>query len=213
MNVTVFGAAGKIGRLVVAQLLAQGHEVTAVVRDRSTPETGAARPAVVEANLSDESRLRAAIAGRDAIISALGPPLKRSTGGTPLTDGTALIVRIMREEGVLRFIGLATPSIPDPRDKPHWKHKILPVIAGLAFPGALAEIRGMTAAVTTAPDLDWTIVRITNPTDKAPTGRIRSGFLGHTPIGSAMSRSDIAAFLTSQLNDTRYLNTAPAVSN
>ena len=32
MRVAVFGASGKIGRLVVGQLLAGGHEVTALVR-------------------------------------------------------------------------------------------------------------------------------------------------------------------------------------
>jgi uncharacterized protein YbjT (DUF2867 family) len=33
MNVTVFGATGQIGRLVVADLLAGGHDVTVYVRN------------------------------------------------------------------------------------------------------------------------------------------------------------------------------------
>ena len=35
MHITVFGATGKVGRLVVDQLLARGHTVTAYVRDRT----------------------------------------------------------------------------------------------------------------------------------------------------------------------------------
>jgi hypothetical protein len=57
-------------------------------------------------------------------------------------------------------------------------------VAKLAFPNALAELRGMTEAVTTS-DLDYTIAWITSPTGKAATGRIRSGFLGHDRIGPA----------------------------
>ena len=95
-----------------------------------------------------------------------------------MTDGTRGIVQAMERRHVSRFIGLATPSLADPQDKPHWKHKVLPVLAGLMFPNALAEMKGMTAAVT-ASDLDYTIARITKPTDKPATGRIRSGFLGH----------------------------------
>jgi hypothetical protein len=114
--------------------------------------------------------------------------------------------------GVTRFIGLATPSLADPQDKPHWKHKVLPVMAGLMFPNAPAELKGMTEAVTDS-GLDYTIARITNPTNKPATGRIRSGFLGHDKVASAMSCADIAAFLVSQLTDTRYRRAMPAISN
>ncbi|WP_238412517.1 hypothetical protein [Saccharothrix deserti] len=57
------------------------------------------------------------------------------------------------------------------------------------------------------------IGRITNPVTKPATGRIKSGFLGHDKIGSAMTRPDIAAFLVPQLTDTRYRRTMPAISN
>ena len=129
-----------------------------------------------------------------------------------MADGTRTVVQVMERQQVTRFIGLATPSLADPRDKPRWKHKVLPVMAGLVFPNALAELKGMTEAVTGS-GLDYTIARITNPTDKPATGRIRAGFLGHDKVGSAMSRANIAAFLVSQLTDTRYRRAMPAISN
>ncbi|WTE42852.1 NAD(P)H-binding protein [Streptomyces sp. NBC_01622] len=162
--------------------------------------------------MSDRDAVEQALSGTDAVISALGPSLKRSATGTPVTDGTRTIVQAMEAKKVDRFIGLATPSLADPQDKPHWKHKVLPVMAGLTIPNALAELKGMTAAVTGS-GLDYTIARITNPTNKPATGRIRSGFLGHNKVASAMSRADIAAFLVSQLTDARYLRTMPAISN
>jgi hypothetical protein len=45
-------------------------------------------------------------------------------------------------------------------------------MAKLAFPNALDEITGMTKVVTDS-DLDWTIARITNPTDKPSKGTLR----------------------------------------
>ncbi|WP_405742275.1 NAD(P)H-binding protein [Streptomyces sp. NBC_00028] len=212
MRVTVFGASGAIGRLVVQQLLDDGHNVTALVRAPGKLALTHADLTVVAGQLSDRDAVERAVSGVDAVISALGPSLKRSTTGTQVTDGTRGIVQAMERRHVSRFIGLATPSLADPQDKPHWKHKVLPVLAGLMFPNALAEMKGMTAAVT-ASDLDYTIARITKPTDKPATGRIRSGFLGHDRIGSAMSRADIAAFLVSQLTDTRYRRAMPAISN
>ncbi|WP_246113895.1 hypothetical protein [Streptomyces montanus] len=52
-----------------------------------------------------------------------------------------------------------------------------------------------------------------NPVDKPATGRIKSGFLGHDKVGSAMTRADIAAFLVSQLTDPRYRRAMPVISN
>ncbi|MGW2651450.1 NAD(P)-dependent oxidoreductase [Streptomyces sp. NPDC001393] len=212
MRITVFGATGGIGRVVVQQLLDDGHEVTALVRSPAKLAFTHPHLTAVSGQLSDHDAVEQALTGADAVISALGPSLKRSVTGTPVTDGTRTIVQAMDRQKVARFIGLATPSLADPRDNPHWKHRVLPVLAGLMFPNALTELKGMTEAVTSS-GLDYTIARITNPTDKPATGRIRSGFLGHDHVGSAMSRADIAAFLVSQLTDTRYRRAMSAISN
>lgn len=211
MRVTVFGATGGIGRHVVDQLLGAGHHVTAYVRNPDKI-AGAEPSRVVVGELDNGEQIATAIEGSDAVISALGPSLKRSTPAGPLTEGTRLIVDAMQQNGVRRFIGLATPSLRDPRDGRHWKHTVLPVMAGLAFPNALKELGGMTAAVTDS-SLDYTIARITQPTDKPATGTVRSGFLGNDKVGSAMTRADIAAFLVGQLTDNRYLRAMPAISN
>ncbi|WP_102143208.1 NAD(P)-dependent oxidoreductase [Mycobacterium hubeiense] len=212
MRVTVFGATGQIGRLVVAELLAAGHDVTAYVRDPCKLQVADLHLTVVTGELSDAEAIQQAVHGADAVISALGPALNRKAKGTPVTDGTRNIVAAMQAEGVRRYIGLATPSVPDKRDKPTLKARILPVIAGTLFPNGLREIVGMTKAVTNS-DLDWTIARITSPNNTKPKGTQRVGFLGRDKVGSAMSRADIAAFLVAQLNDKTFSRAAPAISN
>ncbi len=211
-HVAVFGATGKIGRLVIDQLIDQGHTVTAYVRDPA--KIGRTDPAltVVAGGLDDATGVARAVEGADAVISALGPSLRRGMTGTPVTDGTRNIVAAMHAAGVRRYIGLATPSVADPHDRPTLKAKTLPVIARVAFPNALTELIGMTDAVTNS-YLDWTIARITNPTDRPPKGTVRAGFLGHDKVGSSMTRSDIATFLVDQLTDATYHRAAPAISN
>jgi len=212
MNVTVFGATGQIGRLVVADLLAGGHDVTAYVRNPGKLSHSDPRLVTVTGELSDEARIQQAVRGSDAVISALGPLLRRGSQGTPVTDGTKNIVTAMQTEHVGRYIGLATPSVPDERDNPTLKAKILPVVGGLLFPNALNELVGMTTAVTKS-DLDWTIARITRPTAGKPKGTVRAGLLGRDKVGSVMSRADIAAFLVAQLTDEMFSRAAPAISN
>jgi putative NADH-flavin reductase len=127
MRVTVFGATGKIGRLVVQQLLTAGHDVTTLVRNPAKLTFTHPRLTVLTGQLSDGSAVKEAINGNDAVISALGPSLNSKVSGTQLADGTHHIITAMDAAGVSRFIGLATPSVPDPHDLPTLKAKTLPV--------------------------------------------------------------------------------------
>ncbi|MCV7205632.1 NAD(P)H-binding protein [Mycolicibacterium peregrinum] len=212
MNITVFGGSGQIGRFVVTDLLAAGHKVTAYVRNPAKLEINDGALTTVTGELSDVERIRQAIHRADAVISALGPSLKRGAKGTPITEGTKNIAAAMTAENVSRYIGLATPSVPDERDQPTLKAKILPIMAGTMFPNALTELAGMTQAITKS-GLNWTIARITRPTNGKPKGTVRAGFLGRDRVGSAMTRADIAAFLIAQLTDDRFSLAAPAISN
>jgi nucleoside-diphosphate-sugar epimerase len=212
MKVTVFGATGAIGRLVVERLLHDQHDVVAYVRTPTKLALTHPRLSVVVGELSDPTQVAAAVRGADAVISALGPSLRRGATGTPVADGTRTVVGAMDAAGVRRFVGLATPSVPDPRDRPTLKARVLPVLARVLFPNALTELVAMTAAVTGS-DLDWTIARITNPTDAAAKGTLRVGFLGRDTVGSSMARADIAGFLVDQLASTEYRQALPAISN
>ena len=212
LRVTVFRASGNIGRHVVDQLLAGGNGVTAYVRNPSKLSVTHPNLSVIEGQLDDPAGVARAVEGADAVISALGPLLRRGVTGSPVAEGTRMIVKAMEASGVRRFIGLATPSVADERDRPTLKAKVLPVMARLMFPNALTELVGMTEAVTSS-DLDWTIGRITSPNDKAPKGTIRAGFLGRDKVGSAMTRADIATFLVRQLTDDTYIRAMPAISN
>lgn len=82
-----------------------------------------------------------------------------------MADGTRNIVEAIKAVGGNRFLGLATPSVAEPRDRSTLKAKVLPVIAGLT-----EAVRGS--------DLDWTIARISSPNDRRAKETIRSGFLG-----------------------------------
>jgi hypothetical protein len=115
---------------------------------RAAPTVAVARRARIEGELDDPAGIARAVDGADAVISALGPSLRRGSTGTPITDGTQNIVSAMDTAGVRRYVGLATPSVADPRDRPTLKAKALPIVARVAFPNALTELIGMTRTVT-----------------------------------------------------------------
>ncbi|GAA0423547.1 NAD(P)-dependent oxidoreductase [Streptomyces luteireticuli] len=73
MRITVFGAAGNVGRRVVAEALSRGHQVTAAVRDRARAGTlpPAVRVRTGDATVpADVARLAV---GQDVVIGATRP--------------------------------------------------------------------------------------------------------------------------------------------
>ena len=130
----------------------------------------------------------------------------------PLVEGTRTIVEAMQAEGVERYIGMATPSLRDPRDTRSLLGIVVPFMGRTFLKRAYRELLEMSEIVTGSA-LDWTIARFTQPKDGERTGKVRAGFLGQDKIGAAITRADIAGFLLDQTSDTRFHRAAPAISN
>jgi len=100
MNVTLFGATGNAGSRILKELLARGHNVTAIVRDpaKLPPQAGlAVRPG----DLSEVGRIAELVRGTEAVLTAYGPGL-RSPG--ELVGATERLVAGLRQAGVQRLL-------------------------------------------------------------------------------------------------------------
>lgn len=49
--------------------------------------------------------------------------------------------------------------------------------------------------------VDWTIIRFIAPTDDPKCGNLKVGFFGEQSFGFKISRADIAALTTAQVDD------------
>jgi uncharacterized protein YbjT (DUF2867 family) len=75
MRLLVVGATGGLGRLAVAEAARRGHDVAALVRDparANLPEP----VATVRGDMLDPATLGPALAGKDAVVCALGTPAR-----------------------------------------------------------------------------------------------------------------------------------------
>ena len=114
MHVLILGATGPSGLLLVQESLAAGHTVVLYVRSpQKLPEDIRANPSVtiIEGQLDDKEALSRALEGVDAVLSALGPPVKQGVvypSGTPIAHGYLVLMDAMHERGVKRLIALGT---------------------------------------------------------------------------------------------------------
>jgi putative NADH-flavin reductase len=209
MKLTVFGASGGIGTEVVRQGLAAGHHITAVVRQTSNLAVDP-HPSleVVVADVMDPEAIAPAIAGRDAVVSALGP---RGTGPTTvMTRGTQSIIQAM-ESGVRRLVVVSVAGIHSAGDDPFTRFVVKPVL-GRILRHSFADAREMEAQVKKA-DLDATIVcppRLTNASAKA---KIRSKKERTVPGGFSITRADAATYLLTAAADDTVIGSTVLIAN
>ena len=71
MKVVLYGATGKSGRRILAELLSRGHSVVAVSRHPVDLPAGAITH---HDDLSNVDKIASVISGADAVVSAYGPP-------------------------------------------------------------------------------------------------------------------------------------------
>ena len=78
MKLIIFGSTGTIGRHLVDQALAQGHEVTAFARNpaklsaANDDRQADLAPAVIRGDVLDAVAVQRAVSGHDAVLCALG---------------------------------------------------------------------------------------------------------------------------------------------
>lgn len=210
MRLTIFGATGGTGRQLVEQALAAGHEVTAVVRDPARLAVPAQRRLrVVTADVMDPAAIQEAVAGADAVVSAVGP---RTGGPTSVCrDSARSIVKAMQANGVRRLLLTSGSVVSDAGDGPVMRYLAKPLARRL-LRHVLADFRHAEAEVH-ASDLDWTILRPPRLTDRAARGRWRTAIDRNVPRGITLSRADLAAYLLTAVDDASTVHRHVFIAN
>lgn len=212
MQITVFGATGPAGRLVVRHALDQGHHVTAYARDPAKLDVLTDHPelTVVVGELDDAAAIHTTVTGADTVISLLGPGRDKASI-EPLVPGMQLIVDQMTAAGVHRLVATSTPSAPDPADRRDLRISALVTGIRLGMAPAYRTIVAM-AEIVRASSLDWTIVRLPLLHDKPVDGPARARQIGE-PGGLRLSRAALADFLISEAADGAWNGHAPIVAD
>lgn len=200
MKLTIFAATGGIGRQILQQAVAAGHDVTAAVRNPAQV-TADVRTVAADLAAPDQALLEAAVAGADAVLSGLGPRSIADAGIA--SQGTGEIVSAMHAAGARRLIvvsaapigTVASPARPqpprhDPGDGVVMRTVMTPMIKRL-LRGPYADLALMEDAVTGS-GLDWTIVRPPRLTNKPATGSYRTAYGSNIKRGLTISRADVA---------------------
>jgi putative NADH-flavin reductase len=201
VKLTVVAATGGTGRHILDQAVAAGHDVTAVVRTPAKLAGVPVRIVAVDLARPEAGALREAVAGADAVLSALGATTASEEGVAE--RGTRAIVEAMDTTGARRLVVLSaapigtvpSPQRPNPpRHDPgdgFFMRNLGAPFARTKFREHYRDLARMEDVVRDS-DLDWTISRPPMFTDKPLTGRYREAFGRNIRGGFSIPRADVA---------------------
>jgi putative NADH-flavin reductase len=208
MKLVVLGATGGIGLEIVRQAIEHGHAVTAFVRSPERLKAFQGRISVIEGDVLNSIELEHAIEGHDAVLSGFGPrvPIAKSDANL-LRDFAVALTTAMQHAGVRRVVVVSTAFL--------FRDSIIPptyLFGRLFFPGIVTDAEGMERTIR-ASELDWTIVRPPQLTDKGRSVKYRVRE-GHLPrFGFNISRTDVADCFINVIEDRGFVNKILGASN
>jgi uncharacterized protein YbjT (DUF2867 family) len=200
MRVVVLGASGGVGRLLVRDAAAAGHQVVALVR-AGTPYAAPAGVQLVRGEALDATTLDEVLAGAGAVLSGVGMkraswnPWSKATSPSDLNARLAtLLIDGMRRAGVGRLVAVSAAGVGDSASA------MGPLVRGLVVTSTIGaayrDLEEMERRLLGS-GLDVLLPRPTRLTDGSPTGHVRVA--SRFRAWDRISRADVAAWMVGAL--------------
>jgi putative NADH-flavin reductase len=208
MKITVIGANGRSGKLIVQYALEKGWQVTAYLRDKNKLSIMHSNLNFIEGDATNAEQIAKAIAGSNAVVSALG--VADVAGDVSLmSEGMKRIIPAMQQHGVKRVIAIGGMGVLQAN---HSKLiKDLP-----DFPAMyknVSEGHYKVYELLQPTNLNWTFLCCPYIPDGERTEKYETK-KDYMPLGKQqINTGDIADFIVNELEQNNFTSTRVGISN
>jgi putative NADH-flavin reductase len=213
MKVIIFGATGFSGQGILAEALKQGHVVSILVRDASKVQIKHPNLTIVEGNVLDAPTVTSVLNDQEAVIQCLGVGGKGD--GKPTTFisyATKVIVDEMQKQQIKRLIAMSNVGAGNSIAFQPWFFTKIILPYFMKWLKVIIEDKNRMEPIIMNSNLDWTIVRCPNITDKPAKGTCNTTLDGKG-LKLSVTLLDLSKFMVDQLTETTFNKQAPCVSN
>ena len=209
MKITIFGATGQTGELLVRKALLRGHNVTAFVRNPSKLNIQHHKLNIVKGDTMNFEQVSTAVKGAGAVICAIGPTPKSPPDLMKKTAEN--IVKAMSEHQVDRLVWSTGAGVRGPQDEPTLLQKSIETLLKLVS-GKVLQNSEQGVEVIKKSGLRWTIARAPMLTNEERTNDYHAGPVG-PEMGRSLTRENFAEFMLDIIENGSYVKEMPAVSD
>ena len=213
MKVVIFGSTGFSGKAILKEALSHQHQVTVLVRNKSSILVQDKNLKIVEGNLLDKHTVAEVLKNSDAVIQCLGIGGKGNGKLTTfISDATKIIVEEMEKQQIKRLIVMSNVGAGNSVSFQPWIFTKIILPYFMKWLKVLIDDKNRMEPIIMNSELDWTIVRCPNIVDKTPKGNVLATLDGKG-LKLAVTLGDMAEFIIQQLTDNAYSRQAPSISN
>lgn len=208
MKFLLIGATGDTGREILKQGLAQGHDITALVRHPSKLAVEHRNLRVIAGDVLNLVDVNAAMAGQEAVVCSLGTTVTLKPV-TLFSDGTQNLVDSMVYHSVRRIICITGIGAGDSRGHGGflYDHLIEPTLLRTIY-----EDKDRQEDILRDSDREWIIVRPAQLTKGEATGKYRVLLDLKGVKVDEIARADVAGFVLEQLTSDEFLHKTPLLT-
>ena len=207
MKLAIFGATGTVGQALLQEALAANHTVTALVRSPEKLAAFSDQVNIVVGDYFDADARAQTIDEADAVLSTIGPPMKRAPNNGEYANAMTALIGQMQSAGIKRIVAVGGAGLRLGNEKLGLPRRImrlmLRLMGGKGYWDKEQEHNALCAS-----QLDWTILR---PPQVAPT----TGRLVMSQGSPAALKADpiqLARQMVASLSDEATVRAAPFVA-
>ena len=213
MKVVIFGSTGFSGKAILKEALSHQHQVTVLVRNKSSILVQDKNLKIVEGNVLDKHTVAEVLKNSDAVIQCLGVGGKGNGKLTTfISDATKIIVEEMEKQQIKRLIAMSNVGAGNSVSFQPWIFTKIILPYFMKWLKFLIDDKNRMEPIIMNSELDWTIVRCPNIVDKTPKRNVLATLDGKG-LKLAVTLGDMAEFIVQQLIDASYFKQAPSISN
>jgi putative NADH-flavin reductase len=215
-RILLLGATGRTGRLVLEYALAQGLEVTALVRRPAAISVRSDKLTLIEGSPMNADDVRKALVGCDAVVSALNnnrtsdnPWAKRLSPSLFMTHSIRTCLAVMKEQGMRRIVVLSSVGANDSFDDAVFFMRWLIRNTNLQY---TFQDHDAQESELRRSGVDWTTVRAALLSNGTKAKSLVVSHYNEPKPAMMISRRHAARYLIDCLSDKSTFRKAPTIS-
>ena len=206
MQITIFGANGKVGSLIIKIALERGYRVVAFAH-KSAPRSKDPNLIVHQGDIYDALAVSSAIEGSNAVVSALGS--WHTSKKDILSSGMERIIPAMKESGINRVVSLTGADTRAAGDEISLMHKFSYRGINLTN-GKIIEDSEKHLQLLEASQLDWTVLRSPIMNERGDINQFK--LTDRRPLPwQTINRHSVALSMVNLIVDKNYSKKAPYI--
>jgi putative NADH-flavin reductase len=215
-KILLFGATGRLGRLIMLEALARGFEIVALVRSPEKIATKSPSLLVARGTPENKSDVAKAFEDCDAILSALNnnrasdmPWAKLINPPYLMRDSVQNGLEAMKAAGKKRIVVVTAMGAGDSLQDISWL--LRPIITKTNLAVTYRDHDAQEELLKSS-NMDWTIVRPVALTNKDETKKLIVSYRNKPKPARAISRKHVAKFVLNCLAASEYIHKTPMIS-